>query len=89
MAGEGEWQGRRQGPGRRREWRKVHLALDAAKGDIRAVEATPSREGDSPVPPDLLAHPSRSTPSRPRAPTTPGPVTASSPGGAAQPPSRS
>ncbi|TNC60676.1 transposase, partial [Rubellimicrobium roseum] len=65
MRGGGEWQVHRQGPGRRREWRKVHLALDAATGDIRAVEATPSREGDSPVPLDLLMHPSRSAPSRP------------------------
>jgi len=28
--------------------------MDAATGDIRAAEFTPSREGDSPVPPDLL-----------------------------------
>lgn len=56
MLGEGEWQVRRHGPGRRRQWRKVHLAMDAATGDIRAVEFTSSREGDSPVLPDLLAH---------------------------------
>jgi hypothetical protein len=55
MLGEGEWQVRRHGPGRRRQWRKVHLAMDAATGDIRAVEFTSSREGDSPVLPDLLA----------------------------------
>ena len=29
--------------------------MDVATGDIRAVEFTPSREGDSPVLPDLLA----------------------------------
>jgi hypothetical protein len=34
--------------------RKVHLAMDTATSDIRAVEFTPSREGDSPVLPDLL-----------------------------------
>ena len=28
--------------------------MDTATGDIRAVEFTPSREGDSPVLPDLL-----------------------------------
>jgi hypothetical protein len=28
--------------------------MDTATSDIRAVEFTPSREGDSPVPPDLL-----------------------------------
>ena len=55
MRGDGEWQVRKHGPGRRRQWRKVHLAMDAATGDIRAVEFTPSREGDSPVLPDLLA----------------------------------
>jgi hypothetical protein len=38
----------------RRQWRKVHLAMDTATSDIRAVEFTPSREGDSPVLPDLL-----------------------------------
>jgi hypothetical protein len=32
----------------------VHLAMDTATGDIRAVEFTSSREGDSPVLPDLL-----------------------------------
>jgi hypothetical protein len=54
MRGDGEWQVRRHGASRRRQWRKVHLAMDAATGDIRAVEFTPSREGDSPVLPDLL-----------------------------------
>ena len=34
--------------------RKVHLAMDPATSDIRAVEFTPSRDGDSPVLPDLL-----------------------------------
>ncbi|MCE6949418.1 transposase, partial [Cereibacter sphaeroides] len=38
----------------RRQWRKVHLAMDTETSDIRAVEFTPSREGDSPVLPDLL-----------------------------------
>ncbi len=55
MRGDGEWQVRKHGPSRRRQWRKVHLAMDAATGDIRAVEFTPSREGDSPVLPGLLA----------------------------------
>lgn len=55
VRGDGEWQVRRHGPSRRRQWRKVHLAMDAATGDICAVEFTSSREGDSPVLPDLLA----------------------------------
>lgn len=54
IRGDGEWQVRKQGPGRRRQWRKVHLAMDTATGDIRAVEFTPSHAGDSPVLPDLL-----------------------------------
>ena len=54
VRGDGVWQVRKHGPGRRRQWRKVHLAMDTATGDIRAVEFTPSREGDSPVLPDLL-----------------------------------
>ena len=52
--GDGEWQARKHGPQRRRRWRKVHLAMDAATCDIRAVALTPSRDGDSPVLPDLL-----------------------------------
>ena len=55
VLGEGEWQVRRHGSGRRRQWRKVHLAMDAATGDIRAVEFTSSQKGDSPVLLDLLA----------------------------------
>ena len=55
VRGDGEWQVRKHGPGRRRQWRKVHLAMDAATGDIRAVEFTSSQQGDSPVLPDLLA----------------------------------
>jgi len=64
--GDGEWQARKHGvQGRRARHcprtnggqgsrRKVHLAMDTATSDIRAVEFTPSREGDSPVLPDLL-----------------------------------
>ena len=52
--GDGEWQARKHGPQGRRQWRKVHLAMDAATSDIRAVEFTPSRDGDSPVLPELL-----------------------------------
>lgn len=41
-------------PGRR-QWRKVHLTLDNAASDFRAVQFRPSRVGDSPVLPNLLA----------------------------------
>lgn len=53
--GDGEWLSRKHGVTRRREWRKVHLAMDTATGDIRAVEFTSSRQGDSPILPELLA----------------------------------
>ncbi|EPX78659.1 Mobile element protein [Salipiger mucosus DSM 16094] len=51
---DGEWQTRKHGPQGRRQWRKVHLAMDPATSDIRALELTPSRDGDSPVLPGLL-----------------------------------
>ena len=65
--GDGEWQARKHGvqgrrqslPGNgllanRERGRKVHLAMDTATSDIRAVEFTPSSDGDSPVLPELL-----------------------------------
>ncbi len=52
--GDGEWQARKHGVQRRRQWRKVHLAMDTATSDIRAVEFTSSSDGDSPVLPELL-----------------------------------
>ena len=51
--GNGEWLAPKHGATRRRERRKVHLAMDAATGEIRAVEFTPSRQGDSPILPEL------------------------------------
>lgn len=44
--GDGEWQAREQGVQGRRQWRKVYLAMDTATSDIRAVEFTPSSDGD-------------------------------------------
>lgn len=41
--------------GNRPEW-KVHIAMDTGTGDVRAVEFTSSRQGDSPLPPELLSH---------------------------------
>ncbi|MBW3245872.1 IS5 family transposase [Epibacterium sp. DP7N7-1] len=52
--GDGEWQARKHGVQGRRPWRKVHIAMDPATSDVRAVEFTPSRDGDSPVLPELL-----------------------------------
>jgi hypothetical protein len=53
--GDGAWQARKHGLQGRRRWRKVHLATDTSTADIRAVDFTPSRDGDSPVLPDLLS----------------------------------
>ncbi len=48
-----KWQARKHGVQGRRQWRKVHLAMDTATSDIRALEFTPGRDGDSPLLPDL------------------------------------
>ena len=53
--GDGEWLARKHGTSRCRQWRKVHIAMDTVTGDVRAVEVTSSRQGDSPLLPDLLA----------------------------------
>ncbi len=52
--GDGEWLARKHGSSRRRQWRKVHIAMDAGTGDVRAVEFASSRQGDSPLLPELL-----------------------------------
>ena len=44
---EGDGFDRKHGVQGRRQWRKVHLAMDTARSDIRAVEFTPSSDGDS------------------------------------------
>jgi len=53
--GDGEWLARKHGATRRREWRKAHLAMDTATGDIRAVVFTSSRQGDRPILQELLS----------------------------------
>ena len=53
--GDGEWLARKHGTHRRRQYRKVHLAMDTATSDICAVEFTSSDRGDSPVLPHLRA----------------------------------
>lgn len=55
MTGEGEWKMRKHGASYRRQWRKVHLGIDAATLDIRAIEVTTNDIGDAPALPDLLA----------------------------------
>jgi len=39
----------------RRQWRKVHLGIDASTLEIRVVEVTDNRVGDAPVLPALLS----------------------------------
>jgi hypothetical protein len=53
--GEGEWKTRKHGASYRRQWRKVHIGIDAETLDIRAIEITTNAVGDAPVLPDLLA----------------------------------
>lgn len=52
--GEGEWSAKKHGPSKPRQWRKVHLGIDADTLEIRAIEITGSRVGDAPMLPELL-----------------------------------
>jgi hypothetical protein len=52
--GEGEWKVRRHGAGKRRTWRKVHLAFDAEVKDALAVEVTTEAWTDGEVVQGLL-----------------------------------
>lgn len=55
MMGEGEWKTRKHGASYRRQWRKVHIGIDAETLDIRAVEVTTNAIGDAPTLPNLLS----------------------------------
>jgi hypothetical protein len=69
--GEGEWKVRQHGVGKRRTWRKVHLAVDETSKDIIGIEVTTTAWGDSEILPGLLDQvEARSPKSRPMAPTT-------------------
>lgn len=52
--GEGEWKRKKHGAEYRRQWRKVHLGIDAQSLEIRAIEVTDNSVGDAPVLPHLL-----------------------------------
>lgn len=54
MLGEGEWKTKKHGADYRRQWRKVHLGIDAATLEIRAMEVTDNSIGDAPMLPNLL-----------------------------------
>ena len=51
--GEGEWKTKSTAQ-RRRQWRKVHLGIDAQTLQIRAIAVTTNEVGDSPMAADLL-----------------------------------
>jgi len=52
--GEGEWKTRQHGVSKRRRWRKMHLGVDEASGEIVAVVTTERDVGDCEVLPQLL-----------------------------------
>lgn len=52
---EGEWKTKKHGAERRRQWRKVHLGIDAENMQIRAMVVTTNEVGDSPVAAGLLS----------------------------------
>lgn len=53
--GEGEWKVRQHGYTYRRTWRKVHLGVDEASGELVAAVVTTNNSSDSQILPDLLA----------------------------------
>ena len=55
FVGEGEWKRKKHGAEYRRQWRKVHLAIDAKTLEVRAIEVTDNSVGDAPMLPELLA----------------------------------
>jgi hypothetical protein len=55
FGGDGEWLARKHGASRLRQWCKVHVAMGAGTGNVRAVEFTSSRQGDRPLLLELLA----------------------------------
>lgn len=52
--GEGEWKCKKHGPERRRQWRKLHIGIDAKTLQIRAICVTSNNVSDAAVIPDLL-----------------------------------
>ena len=53
--GEGEWKVRQHGWTQHRRWLKVHLAMDAATHELRAVGVSTNHVSDGEMLPDLLA----------------------------------
>jgi hypothetical protein len=55
MMGEGEWKVKKHGADYRRQWRKLHLGIDAETLEIRVMEVTDNRTGDATILPELLS----------------------------------
>lgn len=53
--GEGEWTCKKHGAEYRRQWRKLHIGIDADTLQIRAISVTSNNVSDASVVPDLLA----------------------------------
>jgi len=53
--GEGEWKVRQHGYTYRRTWRKVHVGVDEASGEVVAAVVTTNNYSDSQILPELLA----------------------------------
>ena len=53
--GEGEWKTRQHGIGKRRTWRKLHLAVDETSGEILVAEVSTNDYHDSEILPGLLS----------------------------------
>ena len=52
--GEGEWKCKKHGPERRRQWRKLHIGIDAQTLQVRAICVTSNNVSDAAVMPDVL-----------------------------------
>ena len=52
--GEGEWKRKKHQPEYRRQWRKLHIGIDAETLQIRAIQLTTNNVSDSQVLGDLL-----------------------------------
>ena len=53
--GEGEWKVKKHGADKRRTWRKLHLAVDEATNELRAVELTTNAISDAEMVKPLVA----------------------------------
>ena len=52
--GEGEWKTKVHGKGKRREWRKLHVAIDPESGQLVKMELTKGHRADDPMMAPLL-----------------------------------